>query len=291
MHGRPFQPPLRWVPDPKNKDDEQWGYTHFLQTSYKFHLESALARIQHSKRRWRGPAQIPEDEITPITGNSTAGILKRYANAATGGAAFPEHLTAAEEKGIGSKIRDVYGGNDTIQNQADIEAYNTKEIASGVTHGQVFDAAEVGVSVLGVAAGGLSLSRAAGLGEKAATGSSLPLFKNASLSDVEARKFYLEGERQIGNLNGYLKQQLLSAQDRALELIDTRNSLRTKTRDLMADQERANLLKFTDPNLTAEQLVEKAQAKGLAGDEVWEYLSESSSRSRASVNQSLGVKP
>src|SRR5690606_38329795 len=105
MHGRPFQPPLRWVPDPKNKDDEQWGYTHFLQTSYKFHLESALARIQHSKRRWRGPAQIPEDEITPITGNSTAGILKRYANAATGGAAFPEHLTAAEEKGIGSKIR------------------------------------------------------------------------------------------------------------------------------------------------------------------------------------------
>src|SRR5690606_28980309 len=37
-------------------------------------------------------------EATPITGSETAGILKRYANAATLGAAFPEQLTAADEK-------------------------------------------------------------------------------------------------------------------------------------------------------------------------------------------------
>ena len=59
----------------------------------------------------------------------------------------------------------------------------------------------------------------------------------------------------------------------------------------MADQERAELLNLTDPNSTVDQLVQKAQNKGLSGNNLWEYLSQSASRSRASVNQSPGVKP
>ena len=112
-----------------------------------------------------GASSTMSAETTPIVGNETAGILKRYANAATADNAFPEHLTAADEKGLGSKIRDIYGGNDTVQNQADIAAYNDKKSALGVTHGQIFNASEKAVGVLGVAEGGLALSKLAGAGK------------------------------------------------------------------------------------------------------------------------------
>jgi hypothetical protein len=52
----------------------------------------------------------------------------------------------------------LYGGNDTIQNEADIAAYNNKPSSLGVKHGQIFDAAETSAGVLGVAAGGLGVA-------------------------------------------------------------------------------------------------------------------------------------
>lgn len=123
------------------------------------------------------------------------------------------------------------------------------------------------------------------------TGASLPLLPRASLGNVETREFYLEGERQISALNEFLKTQPLSTEQRAIELINTRNALRSEARALMSDRERAELLKVTDPNMTVPQLVQKTQKNGFSGEALWEELANSASRSRPSVNQSLGVKP
>jgi hypothetical protein len=120
---------------------------------------------------------------------------------------------------------------------------------------------------------------------------SMPLHPRASLTNSQAREFYLEGARQIGVLNEFLKTQPLSAEQRAVQLIETRNALRTEARALMSDRELAQTLDVSDPNKTVAQLVEHARSKGLSGDALWNYLAQSASRTRASVNESLKVKP
>ena len=57
----------------------------------------------------------------------------------------------------------------------------------------------------------------------------------------------------------------------------------------MADRELAQKLMKEEPNLTWEQVVQKAKDKGYTGDDVYRYIIESSQRSRTSVNQSLGL--
>lgn len=84
----------------------------------------------------------------------------------------------------------------------------------------------------------------------------------------------------------------MPARERALELISTRNALRTQARLLMADRDAAALLGITDPNWTLTQLVSRAYAeKGLVGNDLWNYLAESASRSRQSVNERFGLQP
>ena len=62
------------------------------------------------------------------------------------------------------------------------------------------------------------------------------------------------------------------------------------TRSLMADRQAADLLNLTDPNRTLNQLVGSAyRSKGLVGDDLWEYLAGSASRSRTWVNDAFGL--
>lgn len=111
-----------------------------------------------------------------------------------------------------------------------------------------------------------------------------------SLTNAQARAFYLEGERGIAALNEGLVGGGIPARARALELIQTRNALRTHTRSLMADRPAPELLNLSDPNRTLAQLVRNAyQSKGLAGDDLWEYLAGSASRSRTSVDEAFGL--
>jgi RHS repeat-associated protein len=136
-------------------------------------------------------------------------------------------------------------------------------------------------------AGALARSRP---GAGAAEGASMPLHAAGSLTNAEARAFYLQGESHIAALGDDLAARGVSARSRALELIGTRNALRSQSRALMADREMADLLNATDPNRTLGQLVSRAYGeKGLVGDDLWNYLADSASRSRASVNALFGL--
>lgn len=120
---------------------------------------------------------------------------------------------------------------------------------------------------------------------------SLPVHRRGTLSATQARAFYLEGERGIAALADDLATRGVTARERALELIETRNSLRSHTRDLMANRKAADFLNRFYPNRTLNDLVGRAyHEKGLAGDELWGHLSESASRSNTGVNRMLGLE-
>jgi len=107
-----------------------------------------------------------------------------------------------------------------------------------------------------------------------------------SLSNVEARTWYLEQEKTIPSLlnkNATLEQQ-------ARQASELRNQFRTQSRELMADTEEAATLYWRYPNLTWEQVVKKYSDKGFEGDSLWEEIINSSQRSRSSTNKSLGLE-
>ncbi len=88
---------------------------------------------------------------TAIDGDGTAGLFKRTANNVTFGTMYPTDQTAAEQEGLANKIRSVYGGDNHIQNAADIEAYNETPVLGSetITHGDVSDVSEIGAAVVG----------------------------------------------------------------------------------------------------------------------------------------------
>lgn len=107
-----------------------------------------------------------------------------------------------------------------------------------------------------------------------------------SLSNVEARKWYLEQEKKIPDMidkNSSLEEQ-------AKQAFNLRNKFRTEARELMADRTTAEQLYRADPNRTWEQIVQRQKDKGLVGDDVYREIIESSQRSRKSVNKSLGLE-
>ncbi len=110
--------------------------------------------------------------------------------------------------------------------------------------------------------------------------------ESGTLSNVDARRWYLEQESKIPDLID----KNLSLEEQARQAFDLRNQFRTQARELMSDRALAESLYITDPNLTWEQIVEKQIKKGMVGDDVYRAIIESSQRSRASVNQSLGVE-
>lgn len=119
----------------------------------------------------------------------------------------------------------------------------------------------------------------------------LPDYQPGSLSNDEARAVYTQGELNMRQLNERLTQLGLNPEQRAKIMVDQRNSLRTWVRDIMSNRTRAAELAETDPNLTYEQIIAKNQAKGLTGNDLYNAVIDSSMRSRASVNESLGIDP
>lgn len=110
--------------------------------------------------------------------------------------------------------------------------------------------------------------------------------KPGTLSDVDARKWYLEQEAKIPDLID----DSLPLEQQARQAFELRNQYRMQARELMSNRQLAERLKVTDPNLTWEQIVQKQMNKGLSGDDVYRAIIESSQRSRTSVNQSLGLE-
>jgi len=109
--------------------------------------------------------------------------------------------------------------------------------------------------------------------------------KPGTLSNVEARKWYLQQESIINDLinpNSSLEEQ-------AKQAFELRNEIRTQARELMADRKLAEELNASDPNKTWEGIIAEKQVKGLTGDDIWHGIIESSTRSRKSVNEALGL--
>ncbi|WP_204678151.1 hypothetical protein, partial [Fusobacterium nucleatum] len=110
--------------------------------------------------------------------------------------------------------------------------------------------------------------------------------KKYSLSNVEARKWYLEQEAKIPGMID----SSLSLEEQAKQAFNLRNKFRTEARELMADRATAESLYKTDPNWSWEKIVQKQVEKGLSGDDIYKEIIASSQRSRDAVNKSLGVK-
>lgn len=107
-----------------------------------------------------------------------------------------------------------------------------------------------------------------------------------TLSNVDARKWYLEQETKIPDLID----NSLSLQQQARQAFDLRNQYRMQARELMSDRQLAESLYTTDPNLSWEQIIQKQIDKGLSGDDIYKAIIESSQRSRTSVNHLLGLE-
>ncbi|WP_052675829.1 contractile injection system protein, VgrG/Pvc8 family [Paenibacillus sp. IHBB 10380] len=107
-----------------------------------------------------------------------------------------------------------------------------------------------------------------------------------SLSDVEARQWYLRQERSIPSLID----SNLQLEKQARQAFDLRNKYRTEARELMSDLEGANELFWKEPNKSWNEIIDIAKKKGYSGDEIYNYILGSSQRSRKSVNQKLGLE-
>ncbi|WP_077088668.1 MPT63 family protein [Mycobacterium rhizamassiliense] len=119
----------------------------------------------------------------------------------------------------------------------------------------------------------------------------LPDYKPASLSVFETRTVYLQGEVRMRQLNDRLASQGVSPEERARFMFERRNALRTWARALMSDRAAAAQLDKKDPNVTFEYLAVRNQAKGLSGDALYNAIITRATRSRISVNESLGIDP
>jgi len=107
-----------------------------------------------------------------------------------------------------------------------------------------------------------------------------------SLSNVDARSWYLNQESQIPSM----LDTSASLDGQAYQAWGLRNYFRTAARDAMTDQDLAQQLAVTNPNLTWDQTIQKYSAQ-YSGDELSQQIINASQRSNPGVNQSLGVTP
>lgn len=119
----------------------------------------------------------------------------------------------------------------------------------------------------------------------------LPDYRPGSLSNAETRAVYTQGELRMRLLNEQMAHDGYSTADRARIMVDERNALRSWARTLMRNRAFADVLNAWEPNLSFDDLVAKNRAKGLSGDDLYSAVIASSTQSRSSVNELLGVDP
>lgn len=107
-----------------------------------------------------------------------------------------------------------------------------------------------------------------------------------ALSNIEARKWYLEQEAKIPDLID----KNLSLEEQAKQAFNLRNQFRMEARELMADRALAESLYKTDPNKSWEEMIQRQIDKGFTGDNIYKEIIASSQRSRETVNKSLGLE-
>ncbi|WP_369798405.1 toxin glutamine deamidase domain-containing protein [Mycobacterium sp. URHB0044] len=116
-------------------------------------------------------------------------------------------------------------------------------------------------------------------------------YATGTLSNAETRTVYTTFELRMREVSEQLVRDDVGLEEQARTLYELRASIRTWTRALMADRETADYLTANEPNPTFEDLVARQRAKGRVGDEIYRAIIASATRSRASVNESLGIDP
>jgi filamentous hemagglutinin len=146
---------------------------------------------------------------------------------------------------------------------------------------------------------GVGSTRAGNTGEKelvknpdgtmefSGTGNSVKSPKPSSLSDVEARRWYLDSEAKIPEMIDKTQ----SLEQQAQQASTLRNQFRTQARNAMSNRDGADALFGSNPNMTWEQVVEKYTNRGYSGDELYQEIINASQKSNAGVNSSLGIEP
>ena len=108
-----------------------------------------------------------------------------------------------------------------------------------------------------------------------------------SLSNLMARKWYLAHDAKIPSLID----KSCSIEEQARQAFELRNGFRTIARDMMEEQDTRKELDKSDPNKTFEELVQsKMQRKNMTRDEAIEDILKTATKTRSSVNKSLGLE-
>ncbi|WP_432669702.1 alpha/beta hydrolase [Mycolicibacterium fortuitum] len=116
-------------------------------------------------------------------------------------------------------------------------------------------------------------------------------YSAGTLTNEETRTVYTNYELRMRELRDQLLRDGVSVEERARTMYGMRATIRSWTRSLMADRATAEWLNENEQNPTFEELVERNRAKGRVGDEIYEAIIASSTRSRGSVNAELGIDP
>ncbi|MGV0770856.1 alpha/beta hydrolase [Mycobacterium syngnathidarum] len=116
-------------------------------------------------------------------------------------------------------------------------------------------------------------------------------YSAGTLTNEETRTVYTNYELRMRELRDQLLRDGVSVEERARTMYGMRATIRSWTRSLMADRATADWLNENEQNPTFEDLVERNRAKGRVGDEIYEAIIASSTRSRGSVNADLGIDP
>jgi len=111
--------------------------------------------------------------------------------------------------------------------------------------------------------------------------------KTGPLTSRQTRIWYLAQEAKIIDMID----RSLPLKQQAKQAFNLRNFFRSKARDLMVSQVRADELRKLYPNFTWKQVIQKYKSKGFTGDKLWKEIINASTRSRKSVNQKMQVKP
>lgn len=107
------------------------------------------------------------------------------------------------------------------------------------------------------------------------------------LSNVEVRKWYLAHDKTIPDLID----KTLPLEQQARQACKLRNEFRTQARDLMINQNERKQLDITDPNRSFEELLsDKMQRKNLTREQAIEDIISTATKTRKSVNKSLGLE-
>lgn len=106
------------------------------------------------------------------------------------------------------------------------------------------------------------------------------------LNNQEVRKWYVD---EVSNITVKIDKSL-PIEQQAKQAFEARNSIRTKARDMMADQETRKQLDKEHPNKTFEELIEsKMKRKGMTREEAIRDIYDTATKTNTNINKELGL--